>query len=208
MRQIIILLALLVLAVAVYAQPACDVDGDLQPGEECDPGTLVYPANDSACPGMCQQDCTCSKDTNYVLFDLAMGHNLLFSKVQDLLHVIKDMLFQLEMKTIEIQLTNFNCSQQPVSFWIPASIDPYGKLNEIFQMDRLLIYSLDKNLGAFGNPDTTGAQDRLDDAQECMSFTPPNYREAFECMCLAYRVYLLGLSDTSVACTVTLCQPG
>ena len=200
MRQMIILLALLVLAVAVYVQPVCDVDGDLQPGEECDPGTGIGDANDTACPGMCQQDCTCAKDVNYALFDLAVGHNLLFSKVQDLLHIIKDMLFQLEMKTIEIQLTDFNCSSQPVSFWIPADEDPYGKLNEIDQLVSLLIYVIDKNPNSYGSPgpDTAGAQSRLTDAEQCIAVN--RYRAAFNCKCLAYRENLLGLTDTSVTC--------
>ncbi len=205
----IILLAVLVLAVAVYAQPApvCDADGTVQPGEECDPGTVSIPANDSVCPGMCQQDCTCAKDVNFALFDLAVGHNLLFSKVQDLLHIIKDMIFQLEMKTIEIQLTNFNCSSQPVSFWIPANEDPFGKLNEIDQLINLLIYVIDKNPSAYGSPDVSGARAYLTAAERCLAPDQKKYRQAFDCKCLAYRDSLLNLTDGSVSCdTNEVCQ--
>lgn len=202
MRQMIILLAILVLAVVVYAAPICTVDGIVGPAEECDPGNVTAPANDSACPGMCQQDCRCSKGTNNALFDLAVGHNLLFSKVQDLLHIIKDMLFQLEMKTIEIQLTDFNCSSQPVSFWIPANEDPYGKLNEIDQLIKLLIYAIDKNEAAYDITPTelALANSYLTAAERCISIN--EYRQAFNCKCLAYRSPLLGLTDTSVQCDV------
>ena len=148
------------------------------------------------------------KDVNFVLFDLALGHNMLFSKVMDLLHIIKYSLFQLEMKTIEIQLTNNKCSQQPVSFWMPAeNIDggsPYGKLNEIDSMITLLIQSIDvgeaNNPGAFGTPppETVDASDRLIEADDCISLD--QFRKAFECKCLAYRENLLGINDNSVSC--------
>jgi len=208
MRRLIVLMVL-VLAVAVFAQPSpvCVPDGQRGNGEECDPGTQTMPPDDSFCPGMCQPDCTCAKNVNYALFDLALGHNLLFSKVQDLLHVIKDLLFQLEVKTIEIQLTDFNCSSQPVSFWIPAQIDPYGKLNEIDQLIRLDIQSLEKGMAgpsgenAFSpltSTDLADARQKLDWAETCISVG--YYRQAFYCKCLAYRVHLLELTDTSESC--------
>ncbi len=172
-------------------------------GEQCDP-----PGADQQCPsGVCDNNCQCEaeKEANFVLFDLAIGHNMLFSKVQDLLHIIKDLIIQLEFKTIEIQLTNFECAQQPVSFWIPAQFSPYGKLNEIDAMIQLLIDSLQRGLDAGGNfgapgPDLAGAQNLLNDAENCIN--PNNeFREAFECKCLAYRQELLGLTDNTVACT-------
>ncbi len=210
MRKIIVLLVVLLLAMFVYAQPApCDPSGMLEPGEECDPGTGVGDAVDYMCPGQCQSDCTCSKESAFVLFDLAMGHNLLFSKVQDLLHTIKDMLFQLEMKTIEIQLTDFNCSQQPVSFWIPAEFDPYGKLNEIDGLVKLTIQSLNKSIEAGGDfgtpgPDLASAEALLQDAETCIYYQ--HFRDAFYCKCLAYRVDLLGLVDDDDLCVT--CGPG
>ncbi|MBW2970392.1 hypothetical protein KY319_04690 [Candidatus Woesearchaeota archaeon] len=204
MRRLIVLVMVLLLAVFVYAQPApvCG-NGALEAGEECDVGA------DANCPGACDYStCTCMKDSNFVLFDLAVGHNLLFSKVQDLLHIIKDMLFQLEIKTIEIQLTNFNCSSQPVSFWIPANYDPYGKLNEIDQLINLLIYAMEKNPSAFGRTQTEldGAKSYLGAAETCIG--TGDYRQAFDCKCLAYRNQLLGLTDGSVTCDIaTVCQP-
>lgn len=202
MRRLIVLVMVLLLAVTVFAQPAPCGSGGLDSGEECDVGA------DQNCPGACDYStCTCMKDSNFVLFDLAVGHNLLFSKVQDLLHIIKDMLFQLEIKTIEIQLTDFNCSSQPVSFWIPADEDPYGKLNEIDQLIRLLIYAIDKDPSAdYGSPDTTGAAAYLADAEICIG--NKKFRQAFDCKCLAYRVSLLGLTDSSVTCAPNVCSPG
>ncbi|VVB80863.1 Uncharacterised protein [uncultured archaeon] len=200
MRRMIVLLMVLLLAIPVLAQPDPCGNELLNPGEECDNG-----GNDQACPGDCDYDtCTCRKESAFVLFDLAIGHNLLFSKVQDLLHTIKDMLFQLEMKTIEIQLTDFNCSSQPVSFWIPAEYDPYGKLNEIDGLVKLTIQSLNKSItagGVFGGITAETLQNanlNLSTAEQCI--VNQAYREAFECKCLAYRVTLLNLTDNSVQC--------
>ena len=144
------------------------------------------------------------EEVDSVLFDLALGHNMLFNKVMDLSHIIQTTLFQLEMKTVEIQLTNNPCSSQPVSFWMPSDISPLGKLNEIDSMIELLIFSLDKGLlinpTAFGiiPPDTAAASSLLSDAETCIS--AGQFREAFECKCLAYRTELLGKTDTSVDC--------
>lgn len=201
MRRITVLAIIAILLVpVVYAQTLCSggtPDGNLDAGEECDDGNTINGDG-------CSDACTLEKDVNYVLFDLGMMHNLLFSKVQDLLHVIKDALYQLEQKTIEIQLTNYECSQQPVSFWIPANLDPYGKLNEIDSMIVLTIQSLNRGLAINGNafgspaPDTAAAQSLINDAEGCIA--QDEYREAFECKCLAYRQELLGLTDTSVTC--------
>jgi len=172
-------------------------DNSVDAGEECD-GT-----DDSNCPGMCDNsNCVCEKDSDYVMFDLGMAHNLLFSKVQDLLHIIKHSIFQLELKVVEIQLTNFDCDQQPVSFWMPADLNPYGKLNEIDALVELLIQGIDDgedaNAGAFGSPDTGTAASLLSDADGCI--TAENYREAFECKCLAYDELQSGGTDVSVTC--------
>src|SRR3990172_6557832 len=114
---------LLVLPIVVAQQPICG-NSVVESPEECDDGEAL---DGDGCSGNCLSE----KEVHYVLYDLAINHNLLFSKVQDLLHIVTDLLFQLEVKTIEIQLTDFPCDQQPVSFWIPADLSPYGKLNEI-----------------------------------------------------------------------------
>jgi cysteine-rich repeat protein len=158
-------------------------------GEQCDDGDLV---NGDGCDSECQLE---DKEVNFVLFDLAMGHNMLFSKVMDLLHIIKESLFQLEIKTIEIQLTDFECDQQPVSFWIPTDVSPYGKLNEIDALIELLIHAINTDGEAFGDPDTAGAQILLANAESCIGLG--QFRNAFNCKCLAYRENLLGLDDTS-----------
>ncbi len=201
MRRFAVVVAVLLLfsVIPVFGQQCGD--GIVDPPEECDP-----PGNNDQCiSGVCNSNCQCEaeKEVNFVLFDLAIGHNMLFSKVQDLLHIIKDMIIQLEFKTIEIQLTNFECAQQPVSFWIPSQFSPYGKLNEIDAMIQLLIDSLQRGLavGNFGfpGPDLAGAGALLGEAETCI--TESEFREAFECKCLAYRQELLGLTDNSVTCT-------
>ena len=168
-------------------------DGDMDQGEECD-----FASDPSGCStgSTCNANCICEKEVNFVLFDLTLGHNMLFSKVMDLLHIIKEALFQLEIKTIEIQLTDFECNQQPVSFWIPADISPYGKLNEIDALIRLLIKAInDGGPLNFGSPNLAGADTKLDDA-ECL-IGLDQFKNAFNCKCLAYREDLLGLDDES-----------
>jgi hypothetical protein len=174
-------------------------NGNLDIGEECDPGD---PGVACDAGSTCNSECSCDKEANFVLFDLALGHNMLFSKVMDLLHIIKESLFQLEIKTVEIQLTDFECDQQPVSFWIPSDISPYGKLNEINALIELLIHAIEIDPAAFGSPDTFAARALLDDAECLMNplqTDPPEFRNAFNCKCLAYKE-LLGVSDSTVVC--------
>lgn len=197
-RYITATILILLIIPFVHAQAVCG-NGIIEAPEECDDGNTLNGDG-------CSEECLNEKESAYVLFDLAMAHNMLFSKVQDLLHIIKDLLFQLEQKTIEIQLTNYNCDQQPVSFWIPANLDPYGKLNEIDAMIDLTINGLQNGLAlnpdGFGipGPDIAGAQTLLTEAEECLNPPEFEFRQAFECKCLAYRTELLGLTDTTVTC--------
>ncbi len=170
----------------------------------CDNQCQSEQQQESPSPSASASPSPSGKPAPYVLFDLAVGHNMLFSKVMDLLHIIKEALFQLEIKMVEIQLTNNPCNQQPVSFWIPADLNPYGKLNEIDALIELLIKSIQDGQAAggnFGGPDIGGAQSRLNEADMCIGFS--QFREAFECKCLAYRENLLGLVDESDI----LCEP-
>lgn len=183
------------------SSPCTPQDGD-GCSANCEPE--VPSPSPSASPSSSPSASPAAKEVNYVLFDLALGHNMLFSKVMDLLHIIKEALFQLEIKMVEIQLTNNPCNQQPVSFWIPADLNPYGKLNEIDALIELLIKSIQDGQalgGDFGDPDLEGAQARLTDADICIGLD--RFREAFECKCLAYRENLLGLVDGSGV----LCNP-
>jgi len=176
--------------------PPCN-NGVFEPGfEECEAGI-----DETACPGYCSAfDCTCSKEASFTLFDLAIGHNMLFSKVQDLLHIVKDFLVQLEFKTIEFTLANYACDDQPVSFWFPSDQDPYGKLHEIDSMIQLLIDSLQRGLDAGGDfgtidgADLSDAQGRLDEAENQINLG--NFRRALECKCLAYKG-LAEITDSS-----------
>ncbi len=177
MRRLLVLVALLLLVPSVYAQE---------------------PPSPSTSPSAAPLD----KDAPYVLWDLAVGHNMLFSKVMDLLHIAKDGLFQLEIKMVETTLTDFPCDQQPVSFWIPANLNPYGKLNEIDALIQLLIQALrDGGEINFGltSEDVDEAEAKLIFA-EC-HIGAGSFREAFNCKCLAYREDLLDLVDNSVTCS-------
>ncbi len=174
---------------------ACLIEGNA-PGE-CGDGVCDFPENPISCP----EDCIIADEAGGVLFDLAMAHNMLFSKVQDLLHIVKDFLVQLEFKTIEFTLANYACDDQPVSFWFPADSDPYGKLHEIDAMIRLLIDSMqraiDVNGNAFGSinsADLSIAGERLDMAE--VEINNENFRRALECKCLAYKG-LAEIPDTS-----------
>ena len=193
MRRLFVLGMLLLLLPIVNAQAICG-DGEGEGSEECDDGNLI---DGDGCSSLCLLE----KDSSFVLWDLAIGHNLLFSKVMDLLHIIKHSLFQLELKMIEMQLTNNPCDQQPVSFWMPADVNPYGKLNEIDAMIELLIQSIrDGGVSNFGltGEDVDDAESLLDEADECIGES--QFRQAFECKCLAYRNELLGGEDSSVSC--------
>ncbi len=174
---------------------ACRIEG--AGAGECGDGVCDITENPINCP----EDCIIADEASGVLFDLAMSHNMLFSKVQDLLHIVKDLLVQLEFKTIEFTLTNYACDDQPVSFWFPADKDPYGKLHEIDALVRLLIDSIRRgqtiNPGAFGTltaGDVIDAENRLDFAEVALG--NDDFRRAFECKCLAYKT-LAEIPDTS-----------
>ena len=194
MRRVVIAFVVVLLVLPfVYGQAVCG-NSIVESPEECDDGNIV---DGDGCSAICLSE----KEIHYVLYDLAINHNLLFSKVQDLLHIVNDLLFQLEIKTIEIQLTDFPCNQQPVSFWIPADLSPYGKLNEIDALINLLIKAIrdggETNFG-LSTQDLINSQSKLADA-ECL-ISSNQFRNAFNCKCLAYKD-LLGVVDASVVCS-------
>jgi len=79
-----------------------------------------------------------------------MGHNLLFFKVLDLAHISKDEVIQEETKGIQVGLTEafFDppngkpCNVVPTGFMTPATLSPYGKENEIDQLNKLWLFTL------------------------------------------------------------------
>lgn len=136
------MVTVLIILPFVYAQ--CG-SGALDPGEECDNGL------DAACPGMCDQNtCTCMKEVDQVLVDLYSGHNLLFSKAQDLAHISKDAVMQDELKVIQYGLrqayvsppNGSACQTPPGLFMSIASMHPYGKENEIDAFNKYLLFKL------------------------------------------------------------------
>ncbi|MBW3016114.1 hypothetical protein KY309_00705 [Candidatus Woesearchaeota archaeon] len=142
MRRLVGLVIVLLILPFVYAQ--CG-DGSIDPGEECDSNI------DYNCPGMCDQNtCTCMKEVDQVLIDLYSGHNLLFSKAQDLAHISKDAVMQDELKVIQYGLrqayvnppNGSACQTPPGLFMSIANMHPYGKENEIDAFNKYLLFKL------------------------------------------------------------------
>lgn len=156
-------------------------------------------------PITCPQDCQASPDLDVSggLFNLALAHNVLFAKVLDILHIVKDALFQLEIKIIEIQLTNEPCNQQPVSFKLTAEFSPYGKLNEIDAIIRLLIQAMrdaidgGNNFGTIGTTEINNAEGLEVLGEQHVGLG--NFARALECKCQAYKT-LIGVVDTTTGC--------
>jgi len=196
MRGLLVLTLLMILIPSVLAQTPICGNNIQEEFEDCD-GT-----DDAACPGLCQFNCLCPPLTDSALFELAIDHNLLFSKVLNLMHIVKQSIFQLEVKTVEIQLTDYDCDTQPVSFWMPSEFSPFGKLGEIDDIVVMLISSIDAaGPSSFGltTQNLDDAQDKLNDAESCSN--QGLHRDAFNCKCLAYRNDLLGMEDDTVTCS-------
>ncbi len=127
-------------------------NGALDFPEQCDPGGIPFgtPPNDVACPGLCEPNCVCAKEVAFVLQDLYIGHNMLFSKVQDLAHINQHEVTQDELKMIQYGLRqaflnppNGNpCQVVPNLFMLTAGFHPYGKENEIDNYNQYLLFKL------------------------------------------------------------------
>ncbi|MEM3154130.1 MAG: hypothetical protein QW165_01010 [Candidatus Woesearchaeota archaeon] len=176
-------------------------NGDIDPPEECDDGN-----NDDG--DGCSANCIREKDSAFVLFDLAQVHNLFFIKVMDLLHIVKDALFQLEVKIVAIQLASNPCNEQPVIFWFPSGSgpghNPYGKLNEIDWIIKSFIHTMEGGLSANANMWNGISSSEIDAAKDMLALADAaiaegNFREAFECKCLALKK-INNIEDTTVSC--------
>ncbi|VVB80864.1 Uncharacterised protein [uncultured archaeon] len=210
MRRLLVLLVGLCAVSFVYAQ-ACG-DGTLNPGEECD-----LPGHDDACPGYCDNSsCTCMKEAQEVLFDLYSGHNLLFSKVQDLAHMSKDQAFQDELKVIQYGLrqaylippNNNSCQVVPAMFMLTAAYSPYGKENEIDALNNDLLFKL-RNVvlrGNLGVSDTQYNESVLIQDIADQSLAGLNFSVSGSAKCCAYNQLIepsvLGFSVGNRTCNV------
>ncbi len=143
MRGVLLAAALILLVLSsVNAQQQICGNSIVEPSEECDDGNTVNGDG-------CSANCLSEKEIHYVLYDLAINHNLLFSKVQDLLHISKDSAIQDETKVLQSGLLRafFNppngnpCQVVPVIFAMPSSLHPYGKLNEINALNGLWLFA-------------------------------------------------------------------
>ena len=130
------------------------------------------------------------------VFDMFLGFDiagsLLKEKILFTLHIIKEELFQVELKIVETSLAQNSCEDQPVSFAVSKSDYRYGKLEEIDALLNMLIFIADDN-GEKYPIDTEDAQNFVDTAEQLEEEFPLT---AFACKCLAYKD-LLGLSDSA-----------
>lgn len=144
--------------VKVIAEP-CDASDPVNPG--CSPNEKCFPPaswQPPPFPTQATAQCTCTrqpiyppdKDVKFVLFDLYTTHNLFFAKTLDLAHINKDLLFQEDIKEVEIGLRNAYlhppngnpCQVIPNLFMLTPQFHPYGKENEIDAYNNLLLFIL------------------------------------------------------------------
>lgn len=204
-KMVFLLIALMMVSIAVAQQPPSCGDGIFNAAvEECDDFNNV---NGDGCSATCQLE---DYSEGLASLKLLIGHNLLFSKVMDLLHIIKDQIFQLEFKVIEITLVENECDELPPSFALRSSQYMYGKLDEIDHLVKSLISSWkqislqspDALTTAFG-PD---ASSRLSTAAtllveaKSLKATGQN-QEALICDCEAVKLLAGTLETQDVTCT-------
>ncbi len=135
-----------------YGTGAVCGNGAQEFGEQCDPGGPggVPAPDDDNCVGLCEPNCVCGKEVAFVLQDLYIGHNMLFSKVQDLAHINKHESIQDELKMIQYGLRQAYlnppngdpCAVVPNLFMLTADLHPYGKENEIDNYNQYLLFKL------------------------------------------------------------------
>jgi hypothetical protein len=137
-------------------------DGELDDNEECDDGDGTTPGNGNGADGDgCSTSCKTETTVTSARLSFALGHNMMFSKVMDLSHISKDLVFQEETKEIQKALIksflDTKCKVLPVLFSLPATVSQYGKLNEINALNNLWLFSTN-------TPEKRAALERTDQA--------------------------------------------
>jgi len=171
----------------------CDSDDDCPSGQSC--------VNDE-CVGAA-----------FNVFDMFIGfdiaENLLKEKLLFTLHIIKEQLFQTELKIIEQSLATRACDEQPVSFSVSKKNYRYGKLEEIDALLKKLIFIVEKNSSRYDlDSNTVSLAKALEEGAEDLVNSEP--RNAFNCKYLAYNL-LIGkdpnLNDPDCTCPVEIEEP-
>lgn len=164
-------------------------DGIIASPEECDDGNTL---DGDGCSSICRTEAEVSQ----VLYDLYIGHNMLFSKAQDLAHINKHEATQDETKVIQQGLreaflnppNNNPCAVVPNLFMLTADLQPYGKENEIDAFNNLLLDELsDSTLrNQVGVPLTTFNQASIWQLFAETQLAANNFLSSAQAKCCAY----------------------
>jgi len=159
--------------------------------------------------GFCTNTCLSGPPPEPInVFDMFIGfdiaENLLKEKLLFTLHIIKEQLFQTELKIIEQSLATRACDEQPVSFAVSKKHYRYGKLEEIDALLKKLIFIVEKNPARYDLSSETVNQAR--DLEELADeISNSQFRNAFNCKYLAYNL-LIGkspnLNDPDCECPI------
>jgi len=121
----------------------------------------------------------------FIGFDIA--ENLLKNKLLFTLHIIKESIFQTELKIIETSLTQHSCTDQPLSFRISKRDYRYGKIEEIDALVVKLLLIVGDEPFKFGlsTEDVSLAQSLVDEAENLID--QDEFFDAFHCKYWAYQ---------------------
>jgi len=131
--------------------------------------------------------------TGFNLFDMLLGfdiaENLIKNKILFTLHIIKESIFQTELKLIETSLAQHDCQDQPLSFAISKTDYRYGKLEEIDALIRKLVLVLGRDPEAYNlDGDNIDIAGDLEELAEDLTADDP--QTAFNCKYWAYQSLL------------------
>ena len=165
-----------------------------EPGEECDPGNGEGPS-DEACPGQCQFDCTCASEPTNIfdfLFGMNIANNLLHNKILFMMHIIKEELVQVELKTLEVEMASKPCEDAIFSLGLNKKSYRYAKEEEFDAMVRSLIVTFKNNEEKYPGIDLEQAEQFVEAAE--MLNEEGDFDQARACKCKAYKA-LKGQTD-------------
>jgi len=152
--------------------------------------------------------------SDFNIFDMLLGfdvaENLLKNKLLSILHIVKENVFQTELKIIETSLAQHDCNDQPASFSISKQDYRYGKLDEIDALIKKLFLVINTDPEKFGR--TTGdmsvADGLIRTAEGFVDAGGP--ATAFHCKYWAYQALIgknVNPSDSSCECPVECLEP-
>ena len=192
-------------------QLTCDDFGlvPLPPPSQCRDSPPCFITN-GVPPCTAGETCCITGETSF--FDILLGfdvaENLLKEKLLFTLHIVKEQLFQTEVKIIETSLSQNQCNEQPVSFAVSKKDFRYGKLEEIDAIINKLILVLGKDPVKYGiNEEKLELAAELENkGEELISEAP---RAAFNCKFWAYQSLLgrpTNVGDPNCECPLEECE--